>query len=132
MKKSTLVFVVAGLVLIATSLWFLSSFKSESLMENFHFFVIILIVAFALFIGYKRLKSERRGEPSEDELSKKVLQKAAALSYYISLYLWVFMIYIKDRVVMDVEVLISSGILGMAVIFAISWLYFNFRGVSNE
>lgn len=101
-------------------------------MENLHFLVIIIIVAFALFIGYKRLTSERRGEPTEDELSKKVLQKAAALSYYISLYLWVVMIYIKDRVEMDLEVLMGSGILGMAVIFALSWLYFNYRGIRNE
>lgn len=100
-------------------------------MENFHFLVITLLVVFALFIGVKRISSEKRGEPSEDEMSKKVMQKAASLSYFISLYLWVFMIYIKDKVTMDVEVLMGSGILGMAVIFALSWLYFNFRGIRN-
>jgi peptidoglycan/LPS O-acetylase OafA/YrhL len=132
MKRTTLVLIVAGLVLIASAIWFFLSYQEPSLMENLHLLIIILLVAFALFFGYKRLTSERRGQPAEDEMSKKVMQKAAALSYFISLYLWVFMIYLKDRVAMDVEILIGSGILGMGVIFALSWLYFNFRGIRNE
>ena len=132
MKKSVLVFVVAGLVLATSAIWFFFRSEGSGFMKNLHFFVIGLVVLFALFVGYKRLTSEKRGEPAEDELSKKVLQKAAALSYYISLYLWVVMIYVKDRVTMDVEVLLGSGILGMAVIFALIWLYFNFRGIRNE
>jgi peptidoglycan/LPS O-acetylase OafA/YrhL len=131
MKRSTLIFIIAALVLITSAIWFFLSYKGSSIMENFHFLVITLLVVFALFIGVKRISSEKRGEPSEDEMSKKVMQKAASLSYFISLYLWVFMIYIKDKVTMDVEVLMGSGILGMAVIFALSWLYFNFRGIRN-
>jgi peptidoglycan/LPS O-acetylase OafA/YrhL len=132
MKRTILVFIVAALVLIASAIWFFLGYQEPSHMENLHLLIIIVLVAFALFFGYKRLTSERRGEPAEDEMSKKVMQKAAALSYFISLYLWVFMIYIKDRVAMDVEILIGTGILGMGVIFALSWLYFNFRGIRNE
>ena len=58
--------------------------------------------------------------------------KASSLSYFISLYLWVFVIYISDRVAVDIEVLIGSGVLGMAIIFTICWLILKFKGVRNE
>jgi len=132
MKRSLIIFLVAAMVLATTALWFFTSTPKLNFMDNLHFFIIILIVGFAVFVGYKRLTNARRGEPTEDELSKKVLQKTAAWSYYISLYLWVGVIFINDRVEIDTEVLIGSGILAMALVFAICWLVFNFRGIRNE
>jgi len=132
MKRSLLVFVVAGLVLLSTLLWMVNSIGLPDTTDTIQFGVIGLLIAFAVFVGFRRLKSEHRGEPAEDELSKRILQKTAAISYYISLYLWVAMIYIKDRVEMDTEQLLGTGILGMAVIFALSWLVFNFRGIRHD
>jgi peptidoglycan/LPS O-acetylase OafA/YrhL len=101
-------------------------------MDLVHFGVILLIVGFALFVGYKRLSNARRGEPAEDELSKRILQKTAAISYYISLYIWVFLIFLKDRVKLDTEELLGTGILAMAVTFGVSWLIINFKGFRND
>jgi peptidoglycan/LPS O-acetylase OafA/YrhL len=132
MKKSLIVFLVAGLVLISMGLWFFSSVKEFKMMDLFHFGVITLIVGFAVFVGLKRLRSEKRGEPVEDELSKKILQKTAAISYYISLYIWVFLIFLKDRVKFETEELLGTGILAMAVTFGIAWLILNFKGIKND
>ncbi|MBK6346807.1 MAG: hypothetical protein IPF68_12905 [Bacteroidales bacterium] len=132
MKKSMLVFVVAGLVLLTTILWMVKSAGLLDATDTIQFGVIGLLIAFAVFVGFRRLKSERRGEPVEDELSKHILQKTAAWSYYISLYLWVAMIYIKDRVEMDNEQLIGTGVLGMAVTFVVCWLFIKFRGLRHE
>ncbi len=132
MKRSLLVFVVAGLVLLTTILWMVNSAGLLDVTDTIQFGVIGLLVVFAVFAGIRRLKSERRGEPVEDELSKRIMQKTAAWSYYISLYLWVAMIYIKDRVNMDTEQLLGTGILGMAVTFALCWLVLNFRGLRHE
>ncbi len=132
MKKAVVVFVVAALVLITTGLWILSSAGKFTPFDLVTFGIIICVVGFAVFVGYKRLTSARRGEPAEDELSKRILQKTAAWAYYVSLYLWVAMLFIKDRVKLDTEELIGAGILGMAVSFAVCWLIFNFRGVRNE
>jgi peptidoglycan/LPS O-acetylase OafA/YrhL len=131
MKNAILVFIIASLVLITTGLWIYSSEANIKVSDLLQFGVILLIVIFALFIGIKRLASAKRGEPVEDEMSKKVLQKTASLSYYISLYLWVGLIFVNDRVNIDAEELIGAGILGMALTFAICWLIFNFRGVKN-
>jgi peptidoglycan/LPS O-acetylase OafA/YrhL len=132
MKKPILVFIVAGLVLVSSVMWILLSLNSVKPMEMVHFGVIILVVGFALFVGVKRLGSYKRGEPQEDELSKKVLQKTAAISYYISLYIWVFLIFLKDRVTFDTEELLGTGILAMAATFGITWFVLNFRGIRNE
>jgi len=132
MKRTLVIFMVAFLVLATTAIWFFTSTSEFKPVDLLQFGVILVVVGYGLFFGYKRLTSVKRGEPVEDELSKKVVQKAAALSYFISLYLWVFMIWLKDRVSLDTEELLGSGILAMAVIFGISWVVINFRGIKND
>ena len=60
------------------------------------------------------------------------MQKTAAWSYYVSLYLWLAIMYFSDKLHYETHTIIGAGILGMAVIFAICWLIFNFRGIRNE
>jgi peptidoglycan/LPS O-acetylase OafA/YrhL len=132
MKRGIIVFIVAALVLITTGIWFFSAKENLRLFDLVSFGIIILVVAFAVFIGIKRITSAKRGEPPEDELSKKVMQKTAAWSYYVSLYLWLAIMYFSDKLHYETHTIIGAGILGMAVIFAICWLVFNFRGIRNE
>jgi len=51
MKRAILVFVVAAMVLITTAAWFFSSNSKLTLAEIVEFGVIIMLVAFANFIG---------------------------------------------------------------------------------
>lgn len=132
MKRTVLIFLISALVIASCVLWYMSSGMEYSKTDALHAGVIILVVAFAVFLGFKRLGSAKRGEPAEDEMSKKVLTKTASLSYYISLYLWVVMIYVKDRLPMDTEEVLGTGILGMAVVFAGSWLFYHFKGIKSE
>ena len=132
MKRSLIVFIVAALVLTSTVIWFFGTETGIKAVDLTHFGIIALLIIFAVFIGIKRLKSEKRGEPVEDELSKKILQKTSSLSYYLSLYWWVFMLYLKDRITLDSDEILGTGILGMAVIFALSWVFFSIKGVRND
>ena len=132
MKKSIIVFVVAALVLVTTVLWMLSSSGDFKTNDIGSFVIIFLLVAFAVLMGFKRLSSVRRGEPAEDELSKKVMRNTASLSYYISLYLWLIIGYFSDRFDYETHTVIGAGIIGMAIIFAVCWLIFNFGGIKNE
>jgi peptidoglycan/LPS O-acetylase OafA/YrhL len=132
MKKAVLVFVIAALVLITCGIWFFSSSASFTPLNLFNFGVIFLVVGFAIYFGFKRLISAKRGEPAEDELSKKIMRKTAAMSYFISLYLWLALMYFSDRINLETHSVIGIGILGMAITFAICWLVFNFRGIKNE
>jgi peptidoglycan/LPS O-acetylase OafA/YrhL len=132
MKKTRILFIVSALVLITTGLWIFSGSSEINPTELVSLGVIVLVVVFALFVGYKRLTSVKKGEPAEDEMSKKVMQKTSSLSYYISLYLWLAIMYFSDKLNYEIHTIIGAGILGMAVIFAVCWLFFNFRGVRNE
>ncbi len=132
MKKAVIVFVLAAMVVVSTALWFFSKSNKITASDIAGLGVIILVVGFAVFIGYKRLTSAKRGEPAEDELSKKVMLKTSSLSFYISLYLWLVIMYFSDKLKLEIHTIIGAGILGMAVTFAICWIYFNFRGVRNE
>ena len=132
MKKSVLVFIVAGLLILGVVFWFMVSSTNLKEIDFLHLGIITALVAFAIFFGIKRIKSERRKEPVEDEMSKKIIQKTAALSYYISLYMWVFIIFIKDRIEMDTEEWIGTGVLGMAITFALTWIFFYFKGIKND
>lgn len=132
MKRSLLVFIVAGLLIIGVVIWIITSSTILKEIDFLHLGIITALVAFAIFFGIKRIKSERRKEPVEDEMSKKIIQKTAALSYYISLYMWVFIIFIKDRIEMDTEEWIGTGVLGMAITFAVTWIFFYFKGLKND
>jgi len=131
MKKSALAIIISILVLASTLLWITTS-SPENLGEYTQFIIILIIVLFGLYVGYRRFTSEKRGQPPEDEFSKKVMQKAAALSYYVSLYLWLGIMYLTDKLKTETDVMFGWGILGMAVIFGVSWLFYNFRGIRNE
>jgi hypothetical protein len=132
MKRSYLIITVALVVIITTGLWFFSSAWNTGSMELIRVGVIALLVLFALWIGYSRFKSERRGEPAEDELSKKIMTKASSLAYFISIYLWLIIMYITDRNKYESDLMFGTGILGMAVIFAVCWIIIRIRGVRGE
>lgn len=130
MKNVLALVIILALVVFTTFLWL--SKDSLGVEEITSLGVILAVVGFAVFILLRRIKSWKQGEPQEDELSKKVMLRTSSLSYYISLYFWVFLLWLKDRVEFEQEELIGTGILGMAVIFALSWVFFHFRGVPND
>lgn len=132
MKKAILIFIVATIVLITCGLWIFNSPVIAGHKNILSIAVIILLVGFAMFIGFKRFTSAKRGEPAEDELSKKMLTKTSSISYYISIYIWLFIMYISDKTIIETHTLIGVGIIGMALIFALTWVIIYFRGIRNE
>jgi uncharacterized membrane protein len=132
MKKTIVIFVVAGLVLVSFTLWILNTWMSWNIREILMIVVGLVMIGFAVYAGFRRAKSAARKEPVEDELSKMIITRATSLSYYISIYLWLFIMYISDRVKMETHTLIGTGILGMALIFLFSWLGVKLFGLKNE
>ncbi len=131
MKRTIIIFVIAALVIFTLILWALNAKLSGNIQEILMIGTAFIVVGFAVYIGIARVKGSLRKEPLEDELSKKVMTKTSSLSYYISLYLWLFIMYISDRTTMHTHTLIGAGILGMAVIFFLSWLGIKIYGMRN-
>ena len=132
MKKTVIFFSIAALVLLTVGFWFFSGSVKVGLLELASVGIVVLIVVFALFLGYKRLNALKKGEPAEDEMSKKIVAKTSSISYYISIYLWLAIGYFSDRLPYETHTIIGGGIIGMAVTFGLCWLFFNFRGIRNE
>ena len=130
MKNLIVLAIILVLVVFTAFLWLRN--ENLELEELTSLGVILSVVGFAVFILIRRIKSWKVGEPQEDELSKMLMLRTSSVSYFISLYFWVFLLWLKDRIVFDQEQLIGTGILGMAVIFALSWGFYHFRGVSND
>jgi peptidoglycan/LPS O-acetylase OafA/YrhL len=132
MKRSYLVFAIAVLVLISVGFWLSNGPAITESFNIFQLLTIFVLVGFGVFIGIRRYKSEKRGQPAEDELSKKIMQKASSISYFISIYLWLGIMYISDKKYIETEELFGVGIIGMGLILFISWGVISFIGLKNE
>ena len=132
MKKSIVGFVVSALVLAGLALWAFKGRIAGNTQEIVQAAVVLLVVGFAVYLGVSRLRSRMRHEPAEDELSKKVMLRASSLAYYISIYLWLFVMYISDKTTLEAHSLVGAGIAGMAVVFLLSWLGVKLFGMKNE
>ncbi|MCK4730510.1 MAG: hypothetical protein KAT28_04275 [Candidatus Aenigmarchaeota archaeon] len=135
MKDKTRV-VLAGIIaaiLILASLLFAGTLliKGEILQLVLPIGIIIIIGLFMIPFVRRRYFDVKKGFPFEDERSKKIMNRAAACAYYISLY-WLLAIgfassneWIKFE---DVSQATNTGIIGMAIIFGICYLYCNWKG----
>ncbi len=85
--------------------------------QNLQSIVIITISIGLLVFVYRQLKRIRHGEVMEDELSFRVRDKAAARSFYISIYLWLVLSYVYE--IPGIAQVI--GMSGMAVLFAVNY-----------
>lgn len=132
MKRTILIFVIALLALVSMALWAVNAELKGNLPEILMMAGVLILVGFAVFIGIVRLRSNVRKEPAEDELSRKIMTKASSLSFYVSLYLWLVVMYYSDKTKMEVHSLIGAGIMGMAIIFLLCWLGVKLMGWKNE
>jgi len=132
MKKAIMIFIVSALVLASAVYWFFSSGAEFNSTNLFQIGILFIVIAFAVFIGIKKLGNAKRGEPVEDELSKKVKTKAAAMSYYVSLYWILVLMYISEKLGLATQAVFAIAIFGMAIFWFTFWVYYNYKGSTNE
>ena len=125
-----LIFAISALIVAGL---FLLRSNGIILGENSNMTIILLILGLlAIVVAAIRFKSFKNREPAEDEYTKKVMQKTASYSFYISLYLWLVISYFSEGSDMDTQQVIGLGVVGMAIVFAISWVVVKLTGLSNE
>jgi peptidoglycan/LPS O-acetylase OafA/YrhL len=133
MKKVFLPIFILTWTLVLTGLWIIQpSNSTSSVLEYIFVGVIFLFFLLGGYLGYGRIKRKKQGLPEEDELSIKIAQKSAAISFYLSLVLWLALIFIQSHFTIDIKWLLSSGMIGMAIIFVISWLIINNQGIDEK
>lgn len=132
MNKTIVSFVISALVLLSLAVWALKGYISGNTQEILIAAIVLVLVGFAVYLGVSRIRSRLRREPGEDELSRKVMTRASSLAYYISIYFWLFIMYVSDKTSLEAHSLVGVGILGMAVIFLLCWLGVKAFGMKNE
>jgi len=132
MKKTITIFILSLTALGGIFAWFKASPEPPDIYEIMQFAVVILLVVFAVILGFRRLKSQRDGLPPEDELSKNIMKLAAARAYYFSIYLWLIIMFIAGEGKAENESLLAGGILGMALLLLIHYIIIKFTGLKNE
>jgi hypothetical protein len=132
MKRTIIMFVLAALVIISLLMWALNSQMKGNIQEILMVAIAMIVVGFGVYMAIRRVKSTARKEPLEDELSRKIMLRSSSLSYFISIYWWLFLMYMSNRITWPMHMLIGVGILGMAVIFVLSWLWTKFFGMRYE
>jgi hypothetical protein len=132
MKRGLLMILLAALVITSAIIWLLHGKNEIKIGTMVMFSTILLVEGFAVALAISKLKSAKEGLGSEDELSQLLKDKASSRSYYVSLYWWLIVMYMSDKTSIATDTLIGVGILGMAVLFAGFWIYFNFKDKINE
>ena len=132
MKRSIIIGILAVLVLGTLVLWMLNSESSLSGTMILMVVIQLVVLVFAGLVIYKRWTAAKNKLPAEDEMSKKILRRGAATSYYVSLYLWLALMFFEEHIALERSTLIGAGILGMAIIYGLSWLYHNYLRKSHD
>ena len=135
MKRIFLPVFIVTMVLIIAGIWIFQTVdppKDSVASEIIFVAAIVILFIVSIFFSIKRLKNRKLGLPEEDELSKKIMNKAGAKSFFVSLFLWLALLYIHNHTTVDTEILFGYGIIGMAFIFITFTIIFNIRGIKDE
>lgn len=124
--------VLAVALITSFTYWLIFHSDEMDLQEILMIGALVLVVGFALFLAFRRLRDAKANLPTEDEMSRKMMRRGAATSYYISIYMWLVIMYFEDRIDLERSSLIGAGIMGMAIIWAISWLYHRYIRRSHD
>ncbi len=133
MKKIVVpVFFITFVVILAAIGIFQTGVNRISNSNSEYIFVGIIVVLFivGIVLSIKRYISSKQGLPEEDEMSTKIVNRAASISYFLSLILWLVIIFLNTTTLNN-GIIVGYGIIGMAVIFILNLVYFQFRGVND-
>jgi hypothetical protein len=132
MKRSIIVAVLAVLVTAAIVVWMVNSESRISGKAIGIGGIQLVVLVFAALVVYRKWTAAKNKLPAEDEMSKSILRRGAATSYYVSIYMWLAFMYFEERIELERSTLIGAGILGMAIIFALSWVYHSYIRKSHD
>jgi hypothetical protein len=131
MRKAVILFNLAAILFISVALWILIANFDGGFQDILSVSGVTIMLGFTIYFVISKIRSANRKEPCEDELSKTIMTKASSLSFYISVFFWLFLLFVGDKTTMQTHNLIGTGIMGMSLIFLFSWAGVKFFGLKN-
>jgi len=140
MKKDKLrlfIMAVITIALLYIIFLFFFSFPVEDLNieEILTIIIPLVLIVFMSFFVRRRYMDIKAGMPLEDERSKKIMNKTAAMSFYTTFYWLLLISWLKGPIArmlgleyLDAGQTTAVAILGMTVVFFGFWLYYNKKG----
>lgn len=130
MKKLVVAFVLLALLGIGLVVFKTTGHLSK--IDTLSMVIILLIVGIGIAWLIKKVTTVKKSEKIEDELSKRILEKTSSLSFYVSIYLWLVISMLSDRISFPLEQTVGYGLIGMAFIFFVIWSFYKIKGFKNE
>lgn len=90
--------------------------------------IAIIVLVFAIFVFIRGNRDMKKGFPLRDERSKKIIVLAGYKTFLISIWYLLILSWIANAgwiQFRDVSQALGAGILGMAIIFGLCWLWVN-------
>lgn len=93
--------------------------------------IALIVLAFAILTYVRGNKDLREGFPLQDERSRRVTEMAASKAFYVSLYLLLFIGLLSEGTIEFRDVSQATGVAvgGMALLWAIFWVYYNSKEI---
>ncbi len=89
--------------------------------------IAIIVLVFAIFVYRRGNRDLKKGVPWRDERSRKVIEKASSMAFYVSIYMLLAIGWLSEDVIHFRDVSQATGLaIGiMAILFAVFWAYYN-------
>ncbi|MFH1789498.1 MAG: DUF2178 domain-containing protein [bacterium] len=129
--KLTILIIIFSVVFLTFGLWVRQEWKNSMsfTLSNLAVpFLLVFIVLLIIPVILRNYKSIKQNVPVEDERSKKATMKAASLSYFISIYVFLAIGWLGDDYFERASQATGLGIGIMAIVFILLLLYFQRRG----
>ena len=125
--KLTILTIISLAIIITGALFSYQSFKNREVTRGILGASIAVIIMTFAIIAFKRSNRDlKRRFPLKDERSKKVMEKASSLSFYISLYVLLLIGFLSDLIPFrNISQATAVAVGCMALLFLITWLYYN-------
>ena len=128
-KMRLMIILIISLFVIATgSLFATQAFKNGNIVSGILSILISLtIIGFAIFVYRRGIRDIKEGYPLKDERSRKVIEKASSMAFYVTIYLLLAIGFLSDDLIpfRDVSQATSLAVAGMVILFVIFWAYYN-------
>ncbi|NQU98637.1 DUF2178 domain-containing protein [Candidatus Woesearchaeota archaeon] len=128
-KIRMIALIIVSLFVIVTGILFsLKSFTKGNIAGGIGGGIIaIIILVFAIFVFRRGNRDMKEGYPLKDERSRKVIEKASSLAFYVTLYLLLAIGFLSDDIIKfrDISQATSLAVAGMAILFVGFWAYYN-------
>lgn len=88
----------------------------------------VIVLAFGVLYLKGGLKDAKKGLPFQDERTKKIVLHANSKAFELSIWWLLALMYLADEIDITPRHVAAAGIAGMALLFFISWIWYDRRG----